>query len=155
MEVSSNGWPASKDPKEIDIQSFLIDGTNIKIRCNSTCGPVLAAFAAEFHKDIEPITGGALDDWGYAYRPVRGTTDKLSNHSSGTAIDLNASKHLLGKANTFTPEQANKIRQLCSKYNLRWGGDYNKRKDEMHFEIIGNPSEVKALVQKLQLKGNK
>ena len=154
MEVSSNGWPASKDPKEIDIQSFPINGTNIKIRCNATCGPILAAFASEFHKLVEPISGGALDDWGYAYRPVRGGT-KLSNHSSGSAIDLNASKHPLGKENTFKPEQVAVIRQLCSKYNLRWGGDYKNRKDEMHFEITSSPNEVKMLVQQLQLKGNK
>jgi hypothetical protein len=155
METSSNGWPASKDPKEIGIKSFAIDGTNISIRCNETCGPILAAFASEFHKLVEPITGGALDDWGYAYRPIRGTTDSLSNHASGTAIDLNASKHPLGKVNTFTAEQAAKIRKLCKKYNLRWGGDYTNRKDEMHFEITSKPNEVKALVTQLQLKGNK
>lgn len=154
METSSNGWPASKDPKEIDIKSFPVEGTDIKLRCNAICGPTLAAFASEFHKLVEPISGGALDDWGYAYRPVRGGTN-LSNHSSGSAIDLNASKHPLGKVNTFTAEQQVKIRELCKKYNLKWGGDYKVRKDDMHFEIIGTPAEVKALAIKLQLKGNK
>ena len=69
-----------------------------------------------------------------------------------SAIDLNASKHPLGKENTFTPDKQSIIRDLCIKYNLRWGGDYKDRKDDMHFEIIGSPSEVKALINKLNLK---
>jgi len=32
--------------------------------------PLLVGFAAEFHKLIEPIDQGALDDWGYCFRMV-------------------------------------------------------------------------------------
>ena len=89
-EKSYNGWPANKDPSEIGIKSYPIRGTDIKIKCAAGCGPLLAEFAAQFHLLIEPIDTGGLDDWGYCYRMVRGTTDKLSNHSSGTALDLNS-----------------------------------------------------------------
>ena len=148
-EKSYNGWPASKDPAEIGIKSYPIRGTNIKIKAAEGCGLLLAEFAAQFHELIEPIDEGGLDDWGYCYRMVRGTTDKLSNHSSGTAIDLNASKHPLGKAGTFPLAKVPMIQALAKKYGLTWGGDYRGRKDEMHFEINVDRIKAFAMTQKL------
>lgn len=150
-EVSANGWPASKYPADIDVQLFPVVGTKIRLRCQREAGRILSAFAAEFHAKVEPLDEGQLDDWGYCYRPIRGTADKLSNHSSGTAIDLNSAKHPLGKANTFNAEQQTAIRALCKKYALRWGGDYKARKDDMHFEIKSSLEAVKALADKLGL----
>src|SRR5690606_27057234 len=79
---------------------------------------------------------GALDDWGYAERPIRGSS-VISNHASGTAIDLNATKHPLGASGTFTSTQVTRIREILAvtRNHVRWGGDYTGRKDEMHFEI--------------------
>jgi hypothetical protein len=116
--------------------------------------PLLIGFAAEFHELIEPIDEGPLDDWGYAFRQIRGSTDKLSNHASGTAIDLNAPKHALGLVGTFPPEKVPMIRALAKKYGLRWGGDYVNRKDEMHFEIDITPAKAAALIVKLGLNEN-
>ena len=155
MTKSQNGWPASKDEKEIGIKVFKIEGTDRKMRLQKDAGVILAAFAAEFHAQVEPIDEGVFDDWAYAYRNVRLSDSELSNHASGTAIDLNATKHPLGAQNTFTKQQAATIRELCKKYGIRWGGDYSKRKDEMHFEIIETPDEVKARIEKLGLKRSK
>ena len=149
--TSYNGWPASKDQAEIGVKPFLIKGTAIKIRCAKDAGPLLAAFAAEFHALIEPIDEGKLDDWAYAFRMVRGTTDKLSCHSSGTAIDLNATKHPLGKAGTFELAKVPMIQALAKKYGLTWGGDYRGRKDEMHFEVSISQEKAIALAKKLEL----
>jgi hypothetical protein len=147
--ISYNGWPASKDPAAIGIKPFLVEGTTLKIRCAEGAGPLLSAFAAEFHALIEPIDAGALDDWGFCYRMVRGTTDKLSTHSSGTAIDLNATKHPLGKVGTFPLAKVPMIRALAKKYGLTWGGDYQGRKDEMHFEVNVDPVKAASLIKKL------
>jgi hypothetical protein len=155
MKKSQNGWPASKDEKEIGIKVFQIKNTDRKMRLQKDAGVILAAFAAEFHAQVEPIDEGVFDDWAYAYREVRGSDTDLSNHSSGTAIDLNATKHPLGMSNTFTKQQAITIRELCKKYGLRWGGDYAKRKDEMHFEVIETPDEVKERIKNMKLKGAK
>ena len=116
--TSYNGYPASKDPDEIKIKSYPVKGTDRKLRCAESVGPLLAAFAAEFHTLIEPIDEGTFDDWGYAFRMVRGSTDRLSCHSSGTAIDLNATKHPLGKAGTFPAEKIPMLRALAKKYCL-------------------------------------
>ena len=153
--TSYNGWPASKDQAEINVKPYPVKGTNLKIRCAAGAGELLAAFAAEFHALIEPIDEGGLDDWAYAFRMVRGTTDKLSCHSSGTAIDLNATQHALGKIGTFPAEKVPMIRALAKKYGLTWGGDYRNRKDEMHFEVSVNKEQAKKLIQKLGLDGDK
>jgi hypothetical protein len=147
--ISQNGWKASKVRAEIGIESFPVPGTKLKLACAKAVAPLLVGFAAEFHKLIEPIDEGTLDDWGYAYRDVRGSTNNLSNHSSGTAIDLNATQHPLGKVGTFPIEKVPMIRALAKKYGLIWGGDYRNRKDEMHFEIALTPAKAAALIEKL------
>ena len=152
MLKSYNGYLASKDPDEIKIKSYPVKGTDRKLKCASSVGPLLAAFAAEFHDLIEPINEGTFDDWGYAYRMVRGDPTKLSCHSSGTAIDLNATKHLLGKYDTFDAAKVPMIRALAKKYGLKWGGDFKTRPDDMHFEISIDAAKAAALITKLGLE---
>jgi hypothetical protein len=145
---SQNGWTASKDAAEIEIISVPIKGTNIKVRCAKAVAPLIAGFCAEFHELIEPIDEGSLDDWGYCFRMVRGSTDNLSNHSSGTAVDLNATRHRLGRKGTFPNEKVPMIRALAKKYGMLWGGDF-RRYDEMHFEIAVTPAKAAALIGSL------
>ena len=148
---SYNGWPASKDQAEIGIKSYPVPGTAIKLRCAERVAPLLIGFAAEFHNLIEPLDVGSLDDWGYAFRDVRGVPGKLSNHSSGTAIDLNASRHSLKSINTFESAKVPMLKALCKKYALTWGGEWT-RPDPMHYEISINAAKVAALITKLGLE---
>jgi len=148
MLTSYNGWPASKDPPEIGIENYPVPGTNRKLKCAKKVAPLLVGFAAEFHALIEPIDEGALDDWGYAFRMVRGSTDRLSCHSSGTAIDLNATKHPLTKRGTFPAEKVPMIKALCKKWGLAWGGDWT-RADEMHFEVAVNEAKAAKIILRL------
>jgi len=150
MQTSSNGWTASADPNEIGVKSYPVKGTKLKLRCAEKCAPLLVGFAEEFHALIEPIDEGSLDDWGYAFRMVRGSLNNLSNHSSGTAIDLNATKHPLGKGGTFPLEKIPMIQALTKKYGLIWGGNF-KRRDEMHWEIGLSEAKVAALIGSLKL----
>jgi hypothetical protein len=80
---------------------------------------------------------------------VRGSTDRLSCHSSGTAIDLNATKHPLAAVGTFPADKVPMLRALAKKYGLTWGGDYRNRKDEMHFEVSVNPQKAAKIILKL------
>ena len=150
MLTSYNGWPASKDQAEIGIVSVPIEGTKLKVRCAKAVAPLIAGFCKEFHELIEPIDEGTLDDWGYAFRDVRGVPGKLSNHSSGTAVDLNSKSHSLGKVGTFPPEKIPMIKALSKKYGLIWGGSESwKRRDEMHWEIGLSEAKVAALIGSL------
>jgi len=148
--ISANGWPASKDKAEIGIKAYPVPGSSIKFQCAEAVAPLLIGFAGDFHRLIESIDGAQLDDWGYCFRDVRGNVGKLSNHSSGTAIDLNATQHSLGKVGTFPNEKVPMIRALANKYGMIWGGDYRNRKDEMHFEIALTPAKAAELIAKLE-----
>lgn len=149
MAVSQNGYAANDISRT---QVWTIPGTvrNIRLRKGSP-GALLVRFAAWFDKNVEDIEAGQLDDWGYAERNIRGSDITLSNHASGTAMDLNASKHPLGVRGTFQPAQAEKIRAELKKYEgcIRWGGDYQNRPDEMHFEIVQDPATCDRVLAKL------
>lgn len=150
VALSQNGWPANN---RLLIIQWTIPGTVRKVNLEMTdAGFLLCDFAAWFDKNIEDIEENQLDDWGYAERLVRGSATDLSNHASGTALDLNAVKHPLGSVNTFTVAQRNAIREKLKEYEgvLRWGGDYVGRKDEMHFEINAVPSEVRLVADKIR-----
>lgn len=118
-------------------------------------GPVSQLFdwlIYRFHNEVEPISGPVLDDWSYANRNVRGART-ISNHASGTAVDLNATQHPLGASGTFNPHQVRAIRRILNdaKGCLRWGGDYNGRKDEMHFEINADETRLYQVLSSLPL----
>lgn len=151
MPTSQNGWPASPDPSDIGIQEYRIPYTRRKVRLAAKAAPLLLAAASEWHRRIEPLDTGQLDDWGYCYRPIRGTTNTLSNHSSGSAIDCNSSKHPLGQSGTFTPNQREILSEIANKYGLRSGEFYTSRVDGMHLELAITPAAAAALIRKLGL----
>lgn len=116
-------------------------------------GFLLTHLAMFVHDRVERLDTGQLDDWSYAFRPIRGTTGTLSNHA-GWAMDLNATRHPLGVATdrTFTTEQQRRIRaRLKWMRVIRWGGDYVNRPDAMHFEIVGSPAACRAVAAMLKL----
>lgn len=153
---SQNGWdvvPVGATPENTPsgqprIRKFYLPNTGVSIWLrDGVAGFILADLAVTFHKSIEKISGPVMDDWGYAYREIRGG-GAYSNHASATAEDLNAPKHPLGAVNTFGRIQRFKIRRMLKrryKGVVRWGGDFNGRKDEMHFEIVGTHAEVRAV----------
>jgi len=145
MATSQNGWPvlAADSPK---LHTWVIPakGGDSRIRLrNGSAGFILAHFLLWLAEVIEPLSGKVLDDWGYAFRPIRGQSSGYSNHASGTAADANATQHVLGRSGTFAYRvkgrvAAARIRTRLRFYGgaIRWGGDYSGRKDEMHFEIV-------------------
>ncbi|MCL1800417.1 MAG: M15 family metallopeptidase, partial [Promicromonosporaceae bacterium] len=89
--------------------------------------------------------------WGYSNKRIVGRPT-LSNHASGTAIDLNASLHPAGQSNTFSPEQQREIRAILDDLNgvIRWGADYSRYSDEMHFEINAGASSVAQTAEQIR-----
>lgn len=151
---SQNGWTSNADRNAIDVKNFLIDGANQHFAMAEGAAPVLAAFAKEFNTSVVPINapGTVFDDWGYGCSDSRGIDAMLSNHASGTAIDINATKHIQGSVvSGYTLTQQVTINTLCHKYGLRWGFNYHQNKDPMHFEIVESPAQVKARIAKMKL----
>jgi hypothetical protein len=164
MLNSQNGWPVYTQPSDrpdgIGLRHFNIPGVpgeTVVLR-DGSAGFVLVHFATWYNKYIQPIGGQPLDDWGWNYNPIPGNNgmysgSALSNHASGTALDLNATKHPYGAQNTFTPAQVLAIHKRLNMYKgaIRWGNDYQHSTiDSMHFEINQPKTLVNALAINLE-----
>lgn len=80
-----------------------------------------------------------LKEWGGSYvaRFVRGSTTTLSNHSQGSAFDVNMTWNPLGAMPALAGELGS-VRELVAIANdngFYWGGHFKNRPDGMHFEI--------------------
>ena len=150
MVTSQNGWAALVPTSRL-LYSWVIpgDGTKLRLR-QGYAGFLLIHLATRFDRSVEDLTEPLLDDWGYAFRPIRGYV-AISNHGSGTAIDLNATDHPLGARGTFDDADERRIRKILEKYDgaIRWGGDYRLRADEMHFEMNKPKDQIIELAKEL------
>lgn len=139
MQTSQNGWPVlAADSPHLHTWVIPCKTGTVKLRLrDGSAGFLLAMMVLYIGDHVTDITKGTPDDWGYACRLIRGSTTTVSNHASGTAADVDASKHPLGKTGTWPWAQVLKIRWrlLAFKGCVRWGGDYKNRVDSMHFEI--------------------
>lgn len=131
--TSANGWPAAKDGKAIGIATYAVplrNGTKTVQLAPAASAPLLLMLLW-WDQNIEPITTLG----GYNYRDIRGSTKTLSNHASGTAVDVNASKHPLGQHGTVSAADALRIAAKATSLGLTWGGTWLTRPDEMHVEM--------------------
>jgi hypothetical protein len=146
------GFPASGIPKTIGIKTYRVPDidTKISLALRSDVAPILLYVAQQFHRRVERLHPGW--NWGYAYRPVRGSS-RPSFHAAGVAIDLNAPRHPLGSSprRTFTARQRMQIAAILREVGgtVRWGGNYAGRKDPMHFEVTASPARARTVAKRL------
>jgi len=153
MQICQNGWPAlASDSKRLHTWVVPTKEGDVKLRLREgSAGFLLAHFALWYAEVIEPLVGKIHDDWGYAPRKVRGSATSVSNHAGGLAIDLNATRHPLGKTGTFTPKQYAAIDNRLALYDgcLRSGTNYRRRRDDMHTEIDKPLADCERVARKL------
>lgn len=152
MAKSQNGWSAGTPAQIGGLDTSAVPGTNVKLPQGVRKGDVATVLhyvAQQFHLHVEPLHAGWC--WGYDYKQIEGGTS-LSNHASGTAIDLNAETHPMGKRGTFSTAKKTAIHAILAHCDgvVRWGGDYTGRPDEMHFEIVKSATDVARLAAKLR-----
>lgn len=137
MTTSQNGWPALADGSpRLYAWTVPTKRGDLRIRLrNGSAGFLLVHMLLWWADVLEPVVGKVLDDWGWASRVIRAGVE-LSNHASGTAADVNATKYPLGTDNMSRLMKA-RIRLRLKLYRgcIRWGGDYRNRLDQMHLEI--------------------
>lgn len=149
---SYNGYPASRSPTRIGVEPFEVAGHRFPAGVKR--GPVaqvLAYVVLRWHLEVEPLgLPGPKDEWGYNYRPNRNNPNTLSCHASGTAVDVNATRHPNGKRRTLKPAQVKQLRRILADVDdvVRWGGDFSTP-DEMHLEICQPPAEVARVARRL------
>lgn len=159
--VSMNGYTASDDPRNIPggVVTVTPKGapeSQFRVR-GGDVATIFQYLLDRYQAEVESIDlyrQGSGDDWGYTFRMVRGSTSRLSNHSSATAVDVNATRHPLGTHPTanFTTKQINAIRRILNDLDgtIGWGGDYSGRKDPMHFEISAGLDQVAKVAARIR-----
>lgn len=153
MARSYNGWYASEDLKTRVIEP--VKGCRLRIVDNQNVADIFTYLVREFHLRVDNVTKPhPQDDWGFNYRPNTNDPTTLSCHSSGTAIDLDATEHPNGvpTSRTFTPDQVAEVHAILEELEgvVRWGGDYTNTPDAMHFEIIVKPGGLRSIGRKLR-----
>lgn len=147
MPTSQNGYPANADRNAIGVKTFQVPGRgDVLIPIRADVAPLFLEMARWWDTWETLMVPGC---WGYAYRPIRGVTTGLSNHASGTAIDLNAPRHALGAIGTLGVHKDAVIAKARS-LGLRSGAEYSGRKDEMHCELAVSLAEALEIVRRLQ-----
>jgi hypothetical protein len=158
MAISQNGYRAN-DPGVVSRRPVAGTDVGLTVRTGAP-GDLLLHWAAWFDRNVENIDNarGHLDDWGFAERPIRGSTTTLSNHASGTAIDLNATKHPLGKLrrrpsrpgrSQADPRGAREVPRAAS----GGAGTTTAARTSMHFEIMASEQRCAAMLAKLTAAG--
>jgi D-alanyl-D-alanine carboxypeptidase len=146
--VTANGWRVlDRD------ECATIDVPGGQLAVHPVAAPIFADLAARFDAEVEPLIWPGC--WGYALRPIKGT-GTYSNHSSGTAIDLNAPRHPQGvpAARNYTRGQRGALGAILADYAgvITWGGTWDlPDTDGMHFEITPGVTvgEVEAVAARL------
>ncbi len=104
--------------------------TVTSFRCHTLLVPV-------FERVFDVIYDCGLDhavstfDGCYHFRRRRGGV-RLSSHSWGISIDLNASSNRMGSRGNQYPQLVTAFRE----FGFEWGGDWTgRRRDPMHFQF--------------------
>lgn len=148
MITSQNGWPASADKAAIDVVYVSIPLSGGRVRHANIARkavPALVEFVQWWDRTVEPVS----EIGSHNYREIRGQegTGNVSNHGSGTALDLNPALHPLGAVGTVPAAVRPMITAKAAELGLRWGGDYRHRKDEMHVEVASTLDQWLARAQ--------
>ena len=138
------GWPHDNSAKMTTIRA---ERSGVTLLVHREVAPILKfcidTIEARGHlfdygpKDVN-------DDWGYANRPIRGTSVP-SNHSWGLAVDLDATKYPQGQRAKRPPQW---VDDIFAKYRFDNGAPW-RNPDPMHYEFNGTPADARFLVASL------
>lgn len=114
-------------------EGAVIHGILFHIKCAPALNTALAAIWEHYGHDQGAIDAAGLSNYSgsYNFRSIRGAT-RLSCHSFGAAIDIDAEHNPLGAAQGRMPAAAV---DAFSSVAAMWGGNFRTRKDWMHFQF--------------------
>ena len=85
-----------------------------------------------FIKELEARGYNIKDIGGYNDRANRNNPSKLSEHAFGNAIDINPAQN--PNASSLITDFPADIADIAHRHGLKWGGEFLRKKDTMHFE---------------------
>lgn len=156
MTTSQNGWSASPTLK---LRPLVVNGIAFApgIRDDDDVEYVFRHFVTEYAARVEPLKDPGC--WGFSFRADKNQASDLSNHASGTAIDLDAPEHPNGvpTSRTFTAKQIAAVHVILGECHgaLRWGGDYTHTVDAMHVEVNVSPGRLKQIAAQMKAEAAK
>jgi hypothetical protein len=136
----ASDFPSCPPGGQASLTKITVDNRNFYV--HPEVAPLFKGFLEEITARGYSLDEGILDDWSFLCRPIRGS-ETPSEHSRGTAIDINAVHNPMGS--TLRTDMPWWVPVVAKKWGLRWGGDYTTRKDAMHFEFIGTIAEARAI----------
>lgn len=134
------GWPVNRSSDMATVRAAR-SGTSFTV--HREIAPIIKYLIDETERRgylLDHGPGDQNDDWSYANRPIRGKR-VASNHSWGLAVDIDATQFGLGSRKRL-PQW---IVDLWHAHGFDYGGDYRGRKDPMHFEFNGWPSDARRI----------
>jgi len=160
MPRSINGWRVIGPHDHDMLATGHIPGTHRKITTRKEVLPFFLALAHDYDKHVTSIDRGHWDEGGYNYRKSR-LNSNWSNHSSGTAVDLDwAHEGSMSASRSFFdsdhPKHHAGIKYLKKKYGdlINWGGDWHgSNYDPMHWELKKGTTvaDVRHFLKKYQI----
>jgi len=164
VNKSINGWAVIESRSDKRLKTLTVPGTERKLTMHEDVVALFCALAADYHKEVAPLRAGECG--AYAYRKAR-MADAYSDHSSGTAIDLNWNHEGAmgpngGMKKKMTPEQIKACAKIKKRYKVViWGGDkarggdYGKPEnwDPMHYALKSGVSveDIKKVLADLNI----
>lgn len=130
-----------KPPWQMTFDGKPIKGVQIHRKCAASLKAIFDDIWEECDQDENKLPDGAIVfDGSYNFRPVRGSS-RLSTHAFGAALDLDAEHNGMGKRGNMSPIVVNAFKRE----GWFWGGDFNSRKDPMHFQAAHEGRQVASL----------
>ena len=83
-----------------------------------------------------------VDTGGFNHRYNVNNPDVLSEHSWGTAVDVNWTTNPNRPDCRLITDLPKGVKQLAKRWGLRWGGTFSCPKDPMHLEVRGTPADA-------------
>ena len=166
MPISLNGWTAIPNSSDLRLKWQPIPGTSRKVLVRKAAGPLFGAFCADWNRLMPERlklmkTSTPVDGWEYR-DPRLATGNRLSNHASGSAVDLAYNVLLADQRDHMTDAEKKVMEKILDTYVLadgrrifRWGG-YWTAIDQMHTEVAPGMTiaDVKAVIRRLKIDDN-
>ena len=170
MATSLNGWTAIKYGMDPRLRTIKIPGTTRSVRLARSAAPLFAAFLRDWTREMPArlrLNPGPVDGWNY--RPSR-LNSGLSNHSSGTAVDVRYDILKADGKHHMTAAETKILKGILARYVTSDGhhvlanGYAWKTCDEMHTELsqgwdVGakrdtTPADVAQVIKRLKIDKN-
>lgn len=149
------GAPGSVQGEQFRVaQIITIRSHGVKVRAHRQAAALFKGFLDELSDAGYRIRQS--DTGAYNHRFKRCATasaceGQLSDHSWGTALDVNWTTNPLGTHDgcRITTDLPTDITALALRWGMRWGGDFScSSKDPMHFEVTGRPQDTPLIVDR-------